>query len=131
MKRMRPVKNKPNKTKRPRIKTKNPWLRVLLTLFFVMMAYRWIVMELDIARIKENIRYQQEVNNETLAEKTKWENTYNSLDKDEFIMSEVRDRLGMVLPGEIIIKDGTPKKEQTKENSSQDEENSENTAEQP
>ena len=131
MKRMRPVKNKPKKTKRPRIKTKNPWLRVLLTLFFVMMAYRWILMEIDIARIKENIRYQQEVNNETLAEKTKWENTYNSLDKDEFIISQVRDRLGMVLPGEIIIKDGTPKKEQTKENSSQDEENSENTAEQP
>lgn len=131
MKRMRPVKNKPKKTKRPRIKTKNPWLRVLLTLFFVMMAYRWILMEIDIARIKENIRYQQEVNNETLVEKTKWENTYNSLDKDEFIMSQVRDRLGMVLPGEIIIKDGTPRKEQTKENSSQDEENSENTAEQP
>lgn len=131
MKRMRPVKNKPKKTKRPRIKTKNPWLRVLLTLFFVMMAYRWIVMEIDIARIKENIRYQQEVNNETLVEKTKWENTYNSLDKDEFIMSQARDRLGMVLPGEIIIKDGTPRKEQTKENSSQDEENSENTAEQP
>lgn len=131
MKRMRPVKNKPKKTKRPRIKTKNPWLRVLLTLFFVMMAYRWILMEIDIARIKENIRYQQEVNNETLVEKTKWENTYNSLDKDEFIMSQARDRLGMVLPGEIIIKDGTPRKEQTKENSSQDEENSENTAEQP
>lgn len=98
------------KTEKKELSTFQFILRIIAAVLFIFYVRNVIAQEINILRAKEKIEAQKLVYEETLQNHEYHKRMAENQDSREYVMKNARERLGLLLPGEIAIFDIKDKK---------------------